>query len=48
MNFLQPNTRDALMLFGAEMCSLGSMSGLGDFGGLQLGTTICRKKLLQG
>jgi len=44
MNFLQPNTCDALMLFGAEMCSLGHMSGLVDFGGLQLSTTISRKK----
>ncbi len=31
--FLQPNTRDDLMLFGADMCNLGSMSGLGNFGG---------------
>ncbi len=31
--FLQPGTCDALMLFGAEMCNLGSMSGLGNFGG---------------
>ncbi len=33
MDFLQPNTRDALMLFGADMCNLGSMTGLGNFGG---------------
>jgi len=32
MDFLQPNTDDALMLFGADMCNLGSMSGLGNFG----------------
>jgi hypothetical protein len=25
-------TCDALMLFGAEMCHLGSMTGLGNFG----------------
>jgi hypothetical protein len=31
MDFLQPSTRDALMLFGAEMCHLGSMTGLGNF-----------------
>ncbi len=31
--FLQPNTCDDLMLFGADMCNLGSMSGLGNFGG---------------
>jgi hypothetical protein len=33
MDFLQPNTRDALMLFGASMCNLGSMTGSGNFGG---------------
>ncbi len=33
MNFLQPNTRDDLMLFGTDMCNLGSMIGLGNFGG---------------
>ncbi len=33
MDFLQPNTHDALMLFHAKMCDLGSMSGLGNFGG---------------
>jgi len=42
MNFLQPNTCDALMLFGAEMCNLGFMSGLGNFGGFSLGTMISR------
>jgi hypothetical protein len=26
IDFSQPNTCDALMLFGAEMCNLGSMS----------------------
>jgi hypothetical protein len=33
MDFLQPNIHDALMLFGADMCNLGSMTGLGNFGG---------------
>jgi hypothetical protein len=33
MDFLQPNTCDALMLFGADMWNLGSMSELGNFGG---------------
>jgi hypothetical protein len=42
MNFLQPNTCDALMLFGAEVCNLGSMTGLGNFGGLYFGTTVSR------
>jgi len=32
MDFLQPNTHDALMLFDADMCNLGSMTGLGNFG----------------
>ncbi len=43
MDFLQPNTRDGLMLFDADMCNLGSMSGLGNFGGFYLGTTISRR-----
>jgi len=34
LNFCEPNTCDALMLFGAEMCNLGSMTGLGNFGGV--------------
>jgi hypothetical protein len=33
MDFLQPNTRDDLMFFGTDMCNLGSMIGLGNFGG---------------
>jgi len=47
-DFLQPNSRDDLMLFGADMCNLGSMTGLGIFGGIQLSTTISMKQLLQG
>jgi hypothetical protein len=43
MDFFQPNTRDDLMLCGADMCNLGSMTGLGNFGGLYLGTTISRR-----
>jgi hypothetical protein len=43
MDFLQPNTRAALMLFGTDMCNLGSMTGLGNFGGFWLGTTISKK-----
>jgi hypothetical protein len=31
--FLQPNTCDALTLFGAEVCNSGSMTRLGNFGG---------------
>jgi hypothetical protein len=34
LNFCQPNTCDALMLFGAEICNLGSMTGLGNFCGV--------------
>jgi hypothetical protein len=34
LNLCQPNTCHALMLFGAEMCNLGSMTGLGNFGGV--------------
>jgi hypothetical protein len=33
MDFLQPTTRDDLMLFGADMCNLVSMTGLRNFGG---------------
>jgi hypothetical protein len=33
MDFFQPNTRDDLMLFGTDMCNLGSMIELGNFGG---------------
>jgi hypothetical protein len=34
MDFLQPNSWDDLMLFGPDMCNLGSMDGLGgNFGG---------------
>jgi hypothetical protein len=33
MDFLQPNTGDALILFGADMCNLGSMTGPGNLGG---------------
>jgi len=33
MDFLQPDTQDALMVFDADMCNLGSMTGLGNFGG---------------
>jgi hypothetical protein len=33
MDFLQPNTPDDLMLFGADMCNLGSVTGLGNFSG---------------
>jgi hypothetical protein len=32
--FLQLNTCDALMLFGTDLCNLGSMTGLGNFGGI--------------
>jgi len=34
MDFLQPNSRDDLMLFDADMCNLGSMTGLANFGGV--------------
>ncbi len=40
MDFFQPNTRDDLMLFGIDMYNLGSMTGLGNLGGFELGTTI--------
>ncbi len=43
MDFLQPNTPDDLMLIGANMCNLGSMTGLWNFGGFSLGRTISRK-----
>ncbi len=48
MDFLQSYTRDNLMLSGADMCNLGSISGLGNFGGIQLSTTVSTEKLLQG
>jgi hypothetical protein len=41
--FLQLNSCDALMLFGADVCNLGSMTGVGKVGGVCLGTTISRK-----
>jgi hypothetical protein len=41
--FLQPNTCDTLMFFGADMWNFGSMIGVGNFGGLYLGTTISRR-----
>jgi hypothetical protein len=34
LNFCQPNTCDVFMLFGAEMGNFGSMTGLGNFGGV--------------
>jgi hypothetical protein len=34
MDFLQLNSRDDLMLFRADMCNLGSMTGLANFGGV--------------
>jgi hypothetical protein len=43
MDFLHPNAHDDLILFSADMCNLGSMSGLGNFGRVYLGTTISRK-----
>jgi hypothetical protein len=33
MDFLQPKSCDDLMWFGTDMCNLGSMNGLGNFGG---------------
>jgi hypothetical protein len=48
MDFLQPNTPDDLILSGADMCNLGSMTGSGIFGGIQLSTTISTKFFLQG
>jgi hypothetical protein len=48
MDFLQINTWDALILFDADLCNLGSMTGLGNFGGFYLGTTISRRLFLQG
>jgi hypothetical protein len=45
---LQVNTCDVLMLFGADLCNLGSMTGLGNSGGLFLGTTISRKECFYG
>jgi hypothetical protein len=33
MDFLQPNTCDDLRLFCADICNLGSMTGLGNFSG---------------
>jgi hypothetical protein len=48
MDFLEPNTPDDLMLFGTDMCNLGSMTRLGNFGGFYLGRTTSSKLLLQG
>ncbi len=33
IDFLQPNTGDDLRVLGADMCNLGSMIGVGNFGG---------------
>jgi hypothetical protein len=40
---LQSNVRDDFMSFAAEMWNLCFVIGLGNFGGLYLGTTISTK-----